>query len=86
MLKLQIADKELKIKYGYKPTLKEHVISKLAKIGNVNSEDGEADLEKIEDLLMYIPEFLLIGLQVYHDEYRYNYDTKEGKQEKIHGR
>ena len=79
---LKIGEKELKIKFGYKPTLKERVISKIVKISNVNSEGG-VDLEKVEDLLLYLPEILLVGLQVYHEEYRYNYDTKEGKQEQI---
>jgi len=79
---LKVGEKELKIKFGYKPTLKERVISKIVKISNVNS-DGEVDLEKIEDLLLYLPEILLVGLQVYHEEYRYNYDTKQGKEEQL---
>ncbi len=82
MLKLKVGEKELKIKFGYKPTLKERLISKIVKISNVNG-DGGVDLEKVEDLLLYLPEILLIGLQVYHEEYRYNYDTKEDKQEQL---
>lgn len=82
MLKLNIDDKELKIKFGYKPTLKERVISKIMKVSKIDS-DGETDLEKVEDMLMYLPEIVLVGLQVYHEEYRYDYDTKEGKQEQL---
>ncbi len=82
MMTLKVGEKELKIKFGYKPTLKERVISKIVKISNVNS-DGSVDLEKVEDLLLYLPEILLVGLQVFHEEYRYNYDTKEGKQEQL---
>lgn len=99
MLKLNIGDKELKIKFGYKPTLKERIISKMTKLSKATKKDeGEeteketettknendgADLEKIEDLLMFLPEILLVGLQVHHEEYRYDYDTKEGKQEQL---
>lgn len=79
---LKVGEKELKIKFGYKATLKERVISKIVKIGNVNN-DGGVDLEKVEDLLLYLPEILLVGLQVYHEEYRYDYDAKEGKKEKL---
>lgn len=85
MLKLNIGDKELKIKFGYKPTLKERVISKMAKFNKETKKDDEsgADLERIEDLLMYLPEVLLVGLQVYHEEYRYDYDSGNGKQEQL---
>ncbi len=82
MMTLKVGEKELKIKFGYKPTLKERVISKIVKVSNVNSENG-VDLEKVEDLLLYLPEILLVGIQIYHEEYRYNYDTKEGKQEQL---
>ncbi len=82
MMKLNIGGKELKIKFGYKPTLKERVISKIVKISNVNS-GGETELDKVEDLLLYLPEIILVGLQVYHEEYRYDYETKKGKQEQL---
>ncbi len=81
-MKLKIGNKELNIKFGYKPTLKERVISNVVKMGNVNGEEG-LDMEKVEDLLLYLPELLLVGLQVYHQEYRYNYDTGEGKEEQL---
>ena len=81
-MKLKIGNKELNIKFGYKPTLKERVISNVVKMGNVNGEEG-LDMEKVEDLLLYLPELLLVGLQVHHQEYRYNYDTGEGKEEQL---
>lgn len=84
MMNLKIGDKELKIKYGYKPTLKERVISKIVKFSNsMNAEKEDDEMEAIEDLLLYLPELLLVGLQVHHEEYRYNYDTKEGKDEQL---
>ena len=83
MIKIKVGKKELKVKFGYKPTLKERVISKVARYSKVSGDDEETNLEKVEDLLLYLPELLLVGLQVHHPEYRYDYDTKEGKEEKL---
>lgn len=82
-MKLNIGNKELNIKFGYEPTLKERIISKTIKFSSTKGEDEAADIEKIEDLLLFLPELLLVGLQVHHEEYRYNYDTKEGKEEQL---
>ncbi len=82
-MKLNIGNKELNIKFGYEPTLKERIISKTIKFSSTKGEDETADVEKIEDLLLFLPELLLVGLQVHHEEYRYNYDTKEGKEEQL---
>lgn len=82
-MKLKIGEKELKIKFGYKPTLKERLISRIVKTSRTNGEDEIENMEKIEDLLLFLPEILLIGLQVHHKEYRYDYDTKEGKEEQL---
>lgn len=84
-MKLNIGEKELNIKFGYKPTLKERLISRIVKIGNNDSENktDSENMERIEDILLFLPEILLIGLQVHHKEYRYNYDTKEGKEEQL---
>lgn len=82
-MKLKIGEKELNIKFGYKPTLKERIISKVVKMSNATGEDGETDMEKIEDLLLFLPELLLVGMQVHYKDYRYNYDTKEGKEEQL---
>lgn len=82
-MKLIVGEKLYNIKFGYKPTLKERVISKIVKLADINDENGDVDFERIEDLLLYLPEILLVGLQVHHEEYRYDYDTKEGKQEQL---
>lgn len=102
-MKLKIGEKELNIKFGYKPTLKERIVSRIVKISgnkdkrkstdetvdeneieNTNERgDNAENLEQIEDLLLLLPEILLVGLQVHHEEYRYNYDTKEGKEEQL---
>lgn len=83
-MKLKIREKELNIKFGYKPTLKERLISRIMRAGITEGKGEIENTEKIEDLLLFLPEILLVGLQVYHkDEYGYNYDTKEGKEEQL---
>ena len=82
-MKMIIGGKELNIKFGYKATLKERVISKVVKFSKVSEQKDEKNMENIEDLLLYLPEFLLVGLQVNHKEYRYNVDTGEGKEKQL---
>ena len=82
-MKIMINGKELHIKFGYKPTLKERIISRVVKLSKFKDDDGTIDMEKMEDLLDFLPEMLLVGLQVHHKEYRYDYDTKAGKQEQL---
>lgn len=82
-MKLKIGKKEYNIKFGYKPTLKERLVSRIVRTARTNSEDEIESMEKIEDLLLFLPEILLVGLQVHHKEFRYNYDTKEGKEEQL---
>lgn len=77
---IKIKNKEYKIKFGYKPTLKERIISKVVRFSNITNEN---DLEKVEDLLLFLPELILVGLQVNHEEFRYNIDTGEGKEEQL---
>ena len=80
---MNIAGKEVNIKFGYKPTLKERIISKVVRMSNITDENGETDMEKVEDLLLFLPELLLVGMQVHHKDFRYDYDTKEGKQKQL---
>lgn len=82
-MKLKIGEKELNIKFGYKPTLKEHIISKILEISRTNGENEVENMEKIEDMLLFLPEILLVGLQVHHEDFRYDYDTGNGKKEQL---
>ena len=82
-MKMNIAGKEVNIKFGYKPTLKERIISRVVKLNDSINKDGELDMEKVEDLLLFLPELLLVGMQVHHKDFRYDYDTKEGKQKQL---
>lgn len=82
-MKLNIAGKEINIKYGYKPTLKARIISKSVKFSNIFDEHGNIDMEKFEDLMLFLPEMLLVGMQVHHKDYRYDYDTGEGREKQL---
>lgn len=82
MMTLKVGEKELNIKFGYEPTLKSRLLSRMAKM-SVEMSEKDGDMEMIEDMLLFIPEVLLIGLQKEHkEEYGYNLDTREGYEEK----
>jgi hypothetical protein len=84
MMTVKAGKKEYKIKFAYIPTVKARILSKIQKYSDLNDEDGELNFEKLEDLLSFIPEVLLAGLQYYHkDKFGYDYDTGEGKAEKL---
>lgn len=82
-MKLKIGEKEYSIKFAYKPTLKERIISKFVKFADLSNGDKEAYFEKVEDLLLFLPEAVLVGLQVHYPEFKYNCDTGEGREEKL---
>ena len=82
MLKIEIGGKEYKIKFGYEPVLKERIISKMTKIGSL-FEGDEVSPEDMENVMLFIPEIFLVGLQVSHPEFRYDYDTKIGRENKL---
>ena len=51
-MQIKIDGKDYKIKFGYKPTLKEHVISKIVKFSGMSDENGDVDMEDLEELLL----------------------------------
>jgi hypothetical protein len=83
MMKLQLGEKEYQIKFGYEATLKSRILSRMANASVSAEEDGK-NLEKVEDLLLLLPDVILVGLQKFHkDEFGYDYDTKEGRDERL---
>lgn len=83
MMTLKIGDKELKVKFAFEPTLKGRVISRMGKMGKEAATEEE-NMLKVEDMMLLLPDLLLVGLQKFHsDEYGYDYDTNEGKQEQL---
>ena len=82
MTKIKFGDKEYKIQFGYIATAKSGIISKLIK--TENSLGGDNIEDSIGDFLLLIPELALVGLQKFHrDEFGYNYDTGEGREEAL---
>ena len=82
MTKIKFGDKEYKIQFGYIATAKSGIISKLIK--TESALDGDHIEESIGDFLLLIPELTLVGLQKFHrDEFGYNYDTGEGREEAL---
>ena len=74
-MKVKLGNSEYSIKFGFKPTLKSHLIKDVSE--SVSEQDGS--LESVEKLLLEtLPKILLVGLQVNHkDEFGYDYDTNE---------
>lgn len=74
-MKVNLGNSECSIKFGFKPTLKSHLIKDVSE--SVSEQDGS--LESAEKLLLEtLPKMLLVGLQVNHkDEFGYDYDTNE---------
>lgn len=80
MLKLKIGEKELNVKFGYEATLKTRLLSRMAK----REASGTQNVENVEELLLFLPDFLLIGLQKFHSaEYGFDYEKGKGKEEQI---
>jgi hypothetical protein len=74
-MKVNLGNSEYSIKFGFKPTLKSHLIKDVSE--SVSEQDGS--LESVEKLLLEtLPKMLLVGLQVNHkDEFGYDYYTNE---------
>lgn len=79
MLTVKFGKKELNIKFGYEATVKNNIIKKLA-----NLEKQEDGIESVNNILMLLPELILVGLQKYHsDEYGFDPYNKEQKEAKL---
>lgn len=82
MLNLKIGNKELRIKFAYEATVKSGIIKKMVELEEIGNSDSDNVLDRFDQLMVFVPEILLIGLQKFHrDEYGFNYNTGEGKDE-----
>lgn len=82
MMKIKVNEKEYTIKFGYEPTLKSRLLSRVAKMSVSMKENAQDNMEQIENMLLFIPEMVLVGLQKFHaDEFGYNLDTNDGYEE-----
>lgn len=79
-MKLKIGEKKLNIKFGFEATLKTRLLSRMAKLEKAKDDGAES----IEDMMLFLPDVLLVGLQKFHsDEYGFNYESGEGKEQQI---
>ena len=79
-MKITLGGKEYTIKFGYKAVVESKIIQKL-----VTLETGSTtELEAIDKILGFLPEFLLVGLQKFHgDEFGFDFDDKEAKEKQL---
>lgn len=78
--------KEYNIKFGNKAVARARFVSKLARIGAMQSdpEDSAGALEGAEKMYLLMPQIILAGLQANHsDEFGYNLTTGEGRDEQL---
>lgn len=78
-MKIKLNGKEYTVKFGYAPVVKNKIIPRLVGI----EQQGEG-LEFIDNMLEFLPEFLLVGLQKFHaDEFGFDFDNKEAKEKQL---
>lgn len=78
-MKIKLSGKEYTVKFGYTPVVKNKIIPRL-----VGMEQQGEGLEVIDNMLEFLPEFLLVGLQKFHaDEFGFDFDNKEAKEKQL---
>lgn len=78
-MKIKLNGKEYTVKFGYAPVVKNKIIPRL-----VGMEQQGEELEAIDNMLGFLPEFLLVGLQKFHaDEFGFDFDDKEAKEKQL---
>ena len=78
-MKIKLSGKEYTVKFGYAPVYKNKIIPRL-----VGMEQKGEELEVIDNMLGFLPEFLLAGLQKFHaDEFGFDFDDKEAKEKQL---
>lgn len=78
-MKIKLNGKEYTVKFGYASVYKNKIIPRL-----VGMEQKGEGLEVIDNMLGFLPEFLLVGLQKFHaDEFGFDFDDKEAKEKQL---
>lgn len=79
-MKITLGKTEYTIKFGYKAVVESKIIQKLVTLETGNT----TELEAIDKILSFLPEFLLVGLQKFHgDEFGFDFDDKEAKEKQL---
>ena len=78
-MKIKLNGKEYTVKFGYAPVVKNKIIPRL-----VGMEQQGEGLEVIDNMLEFLPEVLLVGLQKFHaGEFCFDFDDKEAKEKQL---
>lgn len=78
-MKIKLNGKEYVVKFGYAPVYQNRIIPRVVGMGQQGDE-----LEAIDNMLGFLPEFLLVGLQKFHaDEFGFDFDDKEAKEKQL---
>lgn len=78
-MKIKLSGKEYTVKFGYAPVYQNRIIPRAVGMGQQGDE-----LEAINKMLGFLPEFLLVGLQKFHaDEFGFEFDDKEAKEKQL---
>lgn len=77
-MKITLNGKEYTIKFGYKAVVDNKIIPVLVSLETTN----ETELEKIDKVLGFLPEFLLVGLQKFHSD-EFGFENEEEKKTKL---
>lgn len=78
-MKIKLNGKEYTVKFGYAPVYQNRIIPRVVGMGQQGDE-----LEAVNKMLGFLPEFLLVGLQKFHaDEFGFEFDDKEAKEKQL---
>lgn len=78
-MKIKLSGKEYTVKFGYAPVYQNGIIPRVVGMGQQGDE-----LEAIDNMLGFLPEFLLVGLQKFHaDEFGFDFNDKEAKEKQL---
>lgn len=77
-MKITLNGKEYTIKFGYKAVVESKIIQKLVTLETGNT----TELEAVDKILGFLPEFLLVGLQKFHKD-EFGFDNEGEKKDQL---
>lgn len=94
MVTLKVKDKEYKLKFGYKSFKKSGILGEVVAMqvkarenktenAKLQERDAENQVELLEEVLELNSKLVLVALQKYHEEFRAEYEDKEGMKKLI---
>ena len=77
-MKITLGGTEYTIKFGYKAVVESKIIQKLVALETGNT----TELEAVDKILGFLPEFLLVGLQKFHKD-EFGFDNEDEKKDQL---